>query len=230
MHSWRVLVFPYLLGGAELYDEYDFDEPWDGPHNRSLIEQIPSQYYCPSEAGSDRVKRGCTSYVAVTGERTLWPGAESRNVEDVVDGTSHTLMLIEENAEEIYWTEPRDLTVEESLRSMHDASPDSWHGHRNKERFSYEESGRLGIFADNHSAFLPNGIDRDQWRSLVQLDDGRPQIESTWPVTAGVIKTEPRWIKRIVAAVFILLVLLPLPWTCWTVTVARPDSRSGAGS
>jgi hypothetical protein len=125
-------------------------------------------------------------------------------------------LLIEENAEEIYWTEPRDLTVEESLRSMHDASPDFWHGHRNEKRFSDEEFGRFGILADGRSEFLPHGIDGDQWRSLVRLDDGRPQYELMWSMATGILKTKPIWTKRIVAAVslavFILLALLPLAW------------------
>jgi hypothetical protein len=35
MHSWRVLLLPYL-DCKPLYDAYHFDEPWDGPHNRAL--------------------------------------------------------------------------------------------------------------------------------------------------------------------------------------------------
>lgn len=36
-HSWRVLLLPYLDERA-LYEEYKWDEPWDGPNNRRLIE------------------------------------------------------------------------------------------------------------------------------------------------------------------------------------------------
>jgi hypothetical protein len=32
MHSWRVLLLPFLEMQA-LYDQYDFNEPWDGPNN-----------------------------------------------------------------------------------------------------------------------------------------------------------------------------------------------------
>src|SRR5262245_23624397 len=34
-HSWRVLLLPYL-GYEELYKQYDFNEPWDGPNNSRL--------------------------------------------------------------------------------------------------------------------------------------------------------------------------------------------------
>ena len=38
-HSWRVLL---LQSGMEtLYERYHFDEPWDGPRNRSLANGLP---------------------------------------------------------------------------------------------------------------------------------------------------------------------------------------------
>ena len=36
MHSWRVLLLPYL-DRSDLYKAYDFTEPWDGPNNRKLL-------------------------------------------------------------------------------------------------------------------------------------------------------------------------------------------------
>lgn len=35
-HSWRVLLLPDL-GYTDLYDQYRFDEAWNGPHNRQLL-------------------------------------------------------------------------------------------------------------------------------------------------------------------------------------------------
>ena len=35
MHSWRVLILPYL-DQQQLYDQYDFSEPWNGPNNQQL--------------------------------------------------------------------------------------------------------------------------------------------------------------------------------------------------
>ena len=40
LYSWRVLILPYL-GEEELYNEFRRDEPWDGPHNRRLIDKAP---------------------------------------------------------------------------------------------------------------------------------------------------------------------------------------------
>ena len=44
MHSWRVLLLPYL-DQLELYNAYRFDEPWDGPNNRLLADRMP-RHYC----------------------------------------------------------------------------------------------------------------------------------------------------------------------------------------
>ena len=40
-YSWRVAILPYLEQN-ELYKRYNFDEPWDGPNNRKLLDQMPA--------------------------------------------------------------------------------------------------------------------------------------------------------------------------------------------
>ena len=47
MHSWRVLILPYLEEG-ELYKQYNMNEPWDSPHNRTLAAKMPKVYRCPT--------------------------------------------------------------------------------------------------------------------------------------------------------------------------------------
>ena len=73
IHSWRVLILPYLEQKA-LYDKYSFDEPWDGPNNSQLHEAAISAYICPSRPGNSRTD---TSFVAVVGAQTAWPGEKA---------------------------------------------------------------------------------------------------------------------------------------------------------
>ncbi|MFN0051343.1 MAG: DUF1559 domain-containing protein [Planctomycetales bacterium] len=73
MHSWRVLLLPYM-DQNELYAAYRFDEPWDGPNNRQLHGAFLEAYHCPSSPV--RKDFPCTSYVAVVGTETIWPGLE----------------------------------------------------------------------------------------------------------------------------------------------------------
>jgi prepilin-type processing-associated H-X9-DG protein len=106
MHSWRVLILPFMEQRA-LYDRYDFDEPWNGPRNSRLATVSVSGYCCPEQ---DR-GRTTTSYVAVVGPETLWPGSTPVRFADVVDGTSRTVMVVEVANAGIHWMEPRDLVL-----------------------------------------------------------------------------------------------------------------------
>ena len=45
-YSWRVELLPYLEH-KDLYDQYRFDEPWDGPNNRKLLEKMPPSSALP---------------------------------------------------------------------------------------------------------------------------------------------------------------------------------------
>ena len=50
-HSWRVLILPFLEEHA-LYRAYHFDEPWDGPNNRRLLDRMPAAYACSDRPGT----------------------------------------------------------------------------------------------------------------------------------------------------------------------------------
>jgi hypothetical protein len=105
-HSWRVLLLPYL-DEEKLFGEYNFNEPWDGPNNRRLASRIPSVFRSQrAQRKSDSV---VTSYLAVVGEGTLWPGAGTVPRQEVTDGEAQTILLVENSGLGVHWMEPRDL-------------------------------------------------------------------------------------------------------------------------
>jgi hypothetical protein len=108
LYSWRVLVLPYLEQ-KQLYDQFRLDEPWDSPHNLPLAQQMPRCFACPT--CNPGAKRPVTSYVAITGEETAWPGGAARTLDDFTDGSSRTILLVEWPESDIVWTEPRDLPL-----------------------------------------------------------------------------------------------------------------------
>ncbi len=114
-----VLLLPYLEdpGAAEVYEAYDFDQPWDGPDNRDLAARMPYLYSCPSSPGVDENE---THYVAIVGEGTMWPGDHGVTLRDIGlgDGTSRTIALVETDDSGINWLEPRDLTLAEAARGI----------------------------------------------------------------------------------------------------------------
>jgi type II secretory pathway pseudopilin PulG len=84
MHSWRVLILPYL-GEKALYDRYNFSEPWNGPNNSKLHSEVSHVFRCPSRRfGQPNTE---TTYVAVTGPQTAWPGDKAVSMADLTDGT-----------------------------------------------------------------------------------------------------------------------------------------------
>jgi hypothetical protein len=159
IHSWRVLLLPFL-GEKRLYDQYRFNEPWDGPHNRELAAQMPAVFRCPADRG-DATN---TSYLVVTGEGTVFPGARCRRISDVVDGTSNTILFVETTDSQINWMEPRELTYEQALAGI---NPQEGTG----------ISSRHGGFAivanvDGSIWMLPESLSRDTLRKLLLCNDG----------------------------------------------------------
>lgn len=107
--SWRVLILPYL-DQQSLYKQFDLTEPWDGPNNSKLLDQMPSVYRLHT---IDDDHKTSTNYVAVVGEQTMWHGAEPRDSDFVTDGTSNTLLVAEYVGHPIPWTKPEDLLFDE---------------------------------------------------------------------------------------------------------------------
>jgi hypothetical protein len=120
MHSWRVLLLPFLEQ-KRVYDEYDFSEPWDGPHNRTLAGRINlDAFHCHS--GSHGSNSPVTDYVVVTGLETLFPVEEVASLGDISDGPENTILLVEIADSDIHWMEPRDLDLKTMSLTINDPS------------------------------------------------------------------------------------------------------------
>ncbi len=113
-HSWRVLLLPFL-GANDLYSQYRFDEPWDGPNNRKLLASGPAVYTSPFQKN---LKPGTASYLAVVSRRTMWPAYFPVRIEDVTDGISNTIQLIEQDGSDVVWCEPRDMRERDAIAML----------------------------------------------------------------------------------------------------------------
>jgi prepilin-type processing-associated H-X9-DG protein len=109
--SWRVALLPHL-GYRALYDRFHLDEPWDSPHNRSLLAEMPAEFACPGGPGR---RAGLTGYLVVVGPQTdptsvNTPFEPTRGVDirEITDGLSNTVLVIETNSL-VPWTRPDDL-------------------------------------------------------------------------------------------------------------------------
>jgi hypothetical protein len=134
LHSWRVLILPYL-GKKALYYQFRLDEPWDSAHNRRLLAAIPDVYVPPR--GQATTEQHSTFYQLFDGpngafhsgveQRRLRPSPEGLHVlvlptgaavfeSDMItylprefpNGTANTFLVVEGKAA-VPWTMPKDL-------------------------------------------------------------------------------------------------------------------------
>lgn len=168
MHSWRVLILPYMEGN-EIYKKYNFDEPWNGPNNSKLADQIGSLYRCP-EAHGDPLQ---TNYVAVVGSQALWPGSKGRLISQVIDGTSKTISLVEVADSGIHWMEPRDLTFDEAAQGVQVSGKPG--------AISSRHPGGANVgFADAHVIYLPLDISLKDLRAMLTADRSDTFKDPRW--------------------------------------------------
>lgn len=219
MHSWRVLLLPFLDQGP-LYEEYDFDEPWNGPSNRKLLSQMPKVYACPS--GSARNGRDeATSYIAVVGPETAWSKLGGREFSEFKDGLSNTIVIVELKSSGIPWMEPRDLGFDDALPILASDDLETCRGHRWESFFQTSYDGSHILLTDGTVRFLQHGFDSEFWSALLTVDDGRTKFDWHAREPASFSRKKLKIGNCCRFGVFVLLVLFPLPWV-WRTRVARP--------
>lgn len=110
--SWRVAILPYI-DQNELYKQFHLDEPWDGPHNRPLVDQMPD-IYADADAKLRKLRReGKTTFQVPVGPETIFYNNEGATIRDISDGTSQTIALVEvEPQRAVFWTQPEDWAVD----------------------------------------------------------------------------------------------------------------------
>ncbi len=152
--SWRVALLP-LLGQAELYDKFHLDEPWDSPNNKALLDQMPDVYAPVVRKKED--PRHSTYYQIFAGPGALFGGAEGSRMEDITDGTSNTILIVEA-AKPVPWTKPEDLRFDpkKPLPELGGLFEDGFH---------------VG-FADGSAFFLSRKIKTRDLRALIMRDGG----------------------------------------------------------
>ncbi len=148
MHSWRVLILPYL-GKQELYDAYDFRWPWNSPQNAKLATEIAEAFQCPSCESNDPTSTH-TNYLALAGDGTVWGAriaARDRSLAEVV-------LVVETASCDVNVLEPRDLRVD-GIQDRPDVATGA----------EISSNHLLGVniaFADGHVEFRPEPLRTDE--------------------------------------------------------------------
>ena len=208
MHSWRVLILPHLEE-ERLYKLYSFDEPWDGPNNSKLMSQMPRIYGCPflyDRPGSEFK----TSYRVLIDQRTCFPPNGSRRFDEIRDGLSNTLLVVESN-QPVPWMAPIDPTVSEYLAEMK-AWPKAKPPHHYTTLLTHCDFGGCFAMADFRT-FHTNSIpDKPTLEKLAFVNDGALTESELEALTDYYSVSQVRWEGYLALAAFFGLAFLPAFW------------------
>ncbi|MDX1927967.1 MAG: DUF1559 domain-containing protein [Pirellulaceae bacterium] len=104
--SWRVAILPFIEADR-LYQQFRLNEPWDSPHNLSLLEYMPSWLRSIGDANNTTTTRfqsfvGASSFVNSTGKQV--------RTRDLLKGSSNTLAYVQTGLDKsVPWTKPSDV-------------------------------------------------------------------------------------------------------------------------
>ena len=153
-------ILPYLEQ-QPLYDRFHLDEPWDSPHNKGLIKEMPQVFVCPSRAD---VQPGTTTYRVFTGPGALFEAGKRTSLTSVTDGVSYTILAVE-SKEAVPWTRP-----DSDLAFDPDAAP-SLYG-----AGSPHPGGFLIAMVDGSVLTVSDAIDPKVFRTLITRN-GREVVD-----------------------------------------------------
>jgi hypothetical protein len=160
--SWRVHLLPFLKQEG-LYKKFKLDEPWDGPNNKPLIDQMPAVYGGPRAQAAGGF--GKTFYRGFCHDGAMFekPKQPGQNIwvtaATIPDGSSNTLMIVEA-AEAIEWTRPDEW---------------DWSPGKPRPRFGGTDPTReffLGLTADRVIHRVRMDIPDETLRRLLNRQDG----------------------------------------------------------
>ncbi|MDR1479262.1 MAG: DUF1559 domain-containing protein [Planctomycetaceae bacterium] len=113
LHSWRVLLLPYLEQG-DLHKQIKLDEPWDSEHNKQFHNAFVVVYQDANYKLPDQTKK-CRFSVIVGSPMNV---KVEPTFADIRDGTSNTVAVVELR-EPFCWMDPlADITLEEFSKPL----------------------------------------------------------------------------------------------------------------
>lgn len=173
MHSWRVLILPYL-GEQALFDQFDLNKPWDHEDNLAAAMDMPSVYQHPANDTANSF--GVSAYYLITGPNTLFPKSGPLGPDRITDRSSQTILVVAAQSPPGLtaigkWAQPGDL----DSRKMQGVI----NGTMGVEIGGYLESGATFATADGRGHFVGDDVPATTVNALITPRGGEPLADDT---------------------------------------------------
>ena len=159
--AWSAYILPYVELQS-LAKRIDFRKAFDSPENAAAAAEIVPLYLCPSNPRPSYLSqgRGACDYGGIFGEVILTNNNPPRGImlygqyvriRDVVDGTSHTMMVSEDSwSQDMQWI--NGLNVFDVSAAINTAQENDLHS-------KHAPRGVNGLMADGNARFISEDID-----------------------------------------------------------------------
>lgn len=152
LHSWRTLILPFLEE-RQLYASIDLARPWNDEANAEAFKAKVPVYACPAA----NAPATHTTYLAVVASNGCFRPGIPRELADITDSQSKTLMIVEvAPSQAVHWMCPKD--ADEAMIV----------GINEKAGLAHA----LGVnmaFVDGHVTFLSANLTADNRRALISI-------------------------------------------------------------
>lgn len=155
--SWRVAILPFIEMEL-LYDKFKLNEPWDSPHNKALLAEMPTTYADPSLSAAEP---GSTTYRAFAGKGTFFDPSAELSVKDVTDGLSNTIAVVGAT-QGVPWTKPEDIAFNPDDKTADAFKGAGWPA----------PLGTLALFADGSVRPIPPTTAIEALRAMITRAGG----------------------------------------------------------
>lgn len=146
------------------YEWYHFDEPWDSPFNKGIQQKCPTSYHCPSHTSELQF----TDYAMLRGPGTVGgDGLTAISIQDILDGTSNTILVVEACGRKIVWTEPKDIEVTDGSLGVN--LPGDQPNRSCGIVSSYHSGGAHVVMADGSVRFVGEKINKTVLKALTTI-------------------------------------------------------------
>ena len=177
LHSWRVLILPYLpaqqnpfdkeLTETEdlkaLYESIRLDEPWDSEYNKQFASKMPRCYL-----SATLKEEGKTSFQMIIGPKCISDGPGSRTAKEV--RAQRPVVIVEANPS-VEWMKPEDLQYSDLETNGFVTSGSPTAGVICPHSFANISSFGLAVVADSEPGLYSSDSDIEEyWKQQFDAD------------------------------------------------------------